>query len=387
MSMLLILLIITCICFFLLAFISLANPAKVNIIANRWLALFFAAIGCMLLNAVIQTSGMVKEHWQLIGFNELSRFAMAPALYLSIVQFTTPGSRFRPKHYLHFIPFGLFLLYMVPALYFPGHYLPGHQFVFPAVVSKIMAMVMFLSVKVQLLVYWLLSFFRLRQHQKNIQLINSNTSPVNLNWLRYMLMVIGAMLMLFYLTVLFGIRIAPMLIPLGYLAGSLTILYYSLAQKEIYPFQVDQLEDINTLFADTVQDEKSAKKRFTNEQALLLQAKLEHLMTNEKIYLDNELSLPQLAEIMKISVHDLSYLLNEQIGVSFFQFINLHRVEEAKQLMAGGKYKHLNILGIAYSSGFNSKTTFNTTFKKHTGISPSQFIQQLNDMQGAPSTI
>jgi AraC-like DNA-binding protein len=82
-----------------------------------------------------------------------------------------------------------------------------------------------------------------------------------------------------------------------------------------------------------------------------------------------------LAKEMVISTHDLSYLLNECFGASFFQFVNTYRVEEAKQLMLSEKYKHLNILGIAYNAGFNSKTTFNTAFKKHTGLSPSQFMQ------------
>jgi AraC-like DNA-binding protein len=80
---------------------------------------------------------------------------------------------------------------------------------------------------------------------------------------------------------------------------------------------------------------------------------------------------------MAISIHDLSYLLNEAFGMNFFRFINLYRIEEAKQLMISEKYRHLNILGIAYSAGFNSKTTFNTAFKKETGVSPSQFMQQV----------
>ena len=99
-------------------------------------------------------------------------------------------------------------------------------------------------------------------------------------------------------------------------------------------------------------------------------------METERLFLDNELGLPELAKEMYISSHDLSYLLNEGFGMNFFQFINTYRVNEAKQLMLSDKHRHLNLLGIAYSAGFNSKTTFNTAFKKETGLSPSQFIQQ-----------
>ena len=108
----------------------------------------------------------------------------------------------------------------------------------------------------------------------------------------------------------------------------------------------------------------------------MLKTQLAKLMEQERLYLDNELSLPQLAKEMGVSSHDLSWVLNAGFGKNFFQYINAYRVVEAKILMLSEKYRHLNILGIAYSAGFNSKTTFNTTFKKETGLSPTQFIEQ-----------
>ncbi|MCC5648212.1 helix-turn-helix domain-containing protein, partial [Nostoc sp. CHAB 5824] len=56
-------------------------------------------------------------------------------------------------------------------------------------------------------------------------------------------------------------------------------------------------------------------------------------------------------------------------------FINKYRIEEAKSLLFSEKFNHLNILGIAFQSGFNSKTTFNITFKKHTGLSPTDYVK------------
>jgi AraC-like DNA-binding protein len=98
-------------------------------------------------------------------------------------------------------------------------------------------------------------------------------------------------------------------------------------------------------------------------------------MQYEKVYLDNELSLPQLAEKMAISSQDLSYLINEAYQENFFSFINRHRVEEVKRLLLTKKYDQFNILGIAYQAGFNSKTTFNAAFKKQVGQSPSHFVK------------
>jgi AraC-like DNA-binding protein len=372
----LILHIITCNCFFLMAFVAWFNPGKVNVAANRWLGLFFASVGCMVCNVILYDAGLDRAYPRIIGFNELSRFALAPALYLSIVQFTTPGSRFKWADYLHFIPFAIFFLYMVPALYFPDYQLIGGGFSLPSKVNFVVGFLVRWSVNVQLLVYWVLAFNTLRRHQKHIQLIASDTVPVNLNWLQYLLLSVGGMLALFFASIFLGLQISPVFIASGYLFGGLAIFYYSLAQKEIFPFEVSELKAINEVIVEVDAQLKPIKQRLGDEQAQQMRIKLESLMTGEKLYLDNELSLPQLAEAMGVSVHDLSFLLNEKIGLNFFQFVNAYRVEEAKQIMLSDKYKHLNILGIAYSAGFSSKTTFNTVFKTQTGMSPSAFINQ-----------
>jgi AraC-like DNA-binding protein len=96
-------------------------------------------------------------------------------------------------------------------------------------------------------------------------------------------------------------------------------------------------------------------------------------MTTDKCFLDPDLDLPSLAARMNLTPHELSYLLNKGIGSNFFEFVNSYRVEEAKKLLLSGEHNHYSILGIAYEAGFNSKTTFNTTFKKATGLTPSQF--------------
>jgi AraC-like DNA-binding protein len=99
-------------------------------------------------------------------------------------------------------------------------------------------------------------------------------------------------------------------------------------------------------------------------------------MEREKPYLDSELSLPKLAEQMNVSVHFLSQVINTSLNENFFQFINRYRIEESKKLLVCDSKAHYTIVQIAYDAGFNSKTTFNTTFKKLTGISPSEYQRQ-----------
>ncbi len=227
-----------------------------------------------------------------------------------------------------------------------------------------------------MVIYWLLALHDLYKHQKHIRLIISDTASANLNWLKYLLLSVGGMLGLFYLGAVFNLNINPVYIDFGYLLGALTIFYYALAQKEVFPFEVAALQAINDVINGPEIKVKLVKPRVSDEYATNLRIKLEQLMQVEKLYLDNELSLPQLAERLEMSIHDLSFILNERIGLNFFQFVNTYRVEEAKQIMLSDKHKHLNILGIAYSAGFSSKTTFNTVFKSQTGLSPSAFMRQ-----------
>jgi AraC-like DNA-binding protein len=358
---------VTCVSFFLLALISFFNPAKMNITANKWFGLFMFSAGCMMLNAIIYQAGAEARYADLIIFNELSRFIIAPALYLSILHFTSPDKEFKKNEYLHFIPFVLFFVFM--AITVSGYSL----FHLPGLLSKIVALSVFVFAKAQLVVYWLLAWNALNRHQKNIRLINSSIGEVNLSWLRYLLLGIAFIIATLFAGMIVPIEWMRLITPAAYLAGTLFTGYFLLAQKEVYPFEQPELEQI----AEVIKPEnKLVKQRLTEEESAGLKTRLEQLMQTEKVYLDNELSLPGLAKEMQISTHDLSYLLNEVIGISFFQFVNAYRVQEAKQLMLSGKHRHLNLLGIAYSAGFNSKTTFNTAFKKETGLSPSEFIKE-----------
>lgn len=372
---------ITCISFYLLAFISFFNPARVNAIANRWFGVFLFSTGSALLNVIIYTAHAEAKYPQLISFNELSRYAMAPALYLSVSHFTSAEKAFNRKEYLHFIPFLFFFIFIGPVAFLPGFKIFHHNNFIPILKPELPVLI-FLSVKIQVLIYWILSYRKLNRHQNDIRLVTSNTAPVNLNWLKLLLLGIAFMILLWFNDLFFGIGFIIAYAPLGYLGGALFICYFLLAQKEIYPYEKPELADIDRLI-NREQKNVVAKERFPSMHLNQLKDKLTRLMETESLYLDNELSLPQLAKEMGISSHDLSYLLNEGFGINFFQFINAYRVEEAKQLMLSEKHKHLNILGIAYSAGFNSKTTFNTAFKKETGLSPSQFIQQIKN-ESAP---
>jgi AraC-like DNA-binding protein len=97
-------------------------------------------------------------------------------------------------------------------------------------------------------------------------------------------------------------------------------------------------------------------------------------MAAERPYLDSNLNLVKLAERLDLTPHKLSYTINAGYQLNFFQFVNQYRVEKAKELLLNN-HQNYTVLAIAFESGFNSKTAFNTTFKKICGQTPTEFAK------------
>ena len=96
-------------------------------------------------------------------------------------------------------------------------------------------------------------------------------------------------------------------------------------------------------------------------------------MGKERPFLEPELTLEQLAGKLSLRPKILSQVINETVGQNFFDFVNRYRIEEAKKLLANPADKKITVLEVLYEVGFNSKSSFNTLFKKHTGLTPSEF--------------
>jgi len=103
------------------------------------------------------------------------------------------------------------------------------------------------------------------------------------------------------------------------------------------------------------------------------QKKISQLMEEEKPYLDPFLNIKELAKKIAIPTHHLSQVINSSFDKNFFDFINSYRIEESKKLLTKYSAQEKTILEILYDCGYNSKSVFNTAFKKHTGLTPTQY--------------
>lgn len=116
-----------------------------------------------------------------------------------------------------------------------------------------------------------------------------------------------------------------------------------------------------------------AKSGLSDKQMQKLLSALEAAMSSDQIYLDPELSLPRLADSLGCSVNHLSQAINAGHSMSFFDYINKYRVEEAARLLRNKDCQFPAILDVALSVGFNSTSTFYTAFKKATGQTPAKY--------------
>jgi|GEM_PF-6788706 len=123
--------------------------------------------------------------------------------------------------------------------------------------------------------------------------------------------------------------------------------------------------------------EKYSTDKLNDQMLIDYGIKLDKFMKDEKIYLNSDLKLNQLADKMNISPHRLSQLINVKIGKSYQHYINAHRVKHFINLVETGQLSSKTITGLAFESGFNSKSAFQRAFKKEMNCTPKEFHQRI----------
>jgi len=350
---------------FLLGFLLLSHSRKVNAIGNIYLGLFVITLGLAMLEIPLFYQKFDSKHPYLFEMIGLIRFLTAPFLYISILYFTSLEKKFDRKILWHFLPFVIFLLFRFP------FFITGKNIEFSYAVGRVVFFILQITLPLQAVIYWYLSFMRLQKHMKNLCQFSSSTEKIDLSWLKYFLLVLILIIVVWFNLVFFNFKNIISLTPLLYLLCIFFLAYFSLQQKEVFEFNKSDLEELSAIKTNKKENPKRVSENRLNE----LDKKLQELISLEKVYLENDLSLPKLANRLDASCNETSFAINELYGDNFYNFINKYRVEEAKTVLLSSKYSQLNILGIAYESGFNSKTTFNTTFKKYTGFSPTDFVK------------
>ncbi|MBG0860928.1 MAG: AraC family transcriptional regulator [Bacteroidales bacterium] len=224
--------------------------------------------------------------------------------------------------------------------------------------------------------YIFLTFLLLRRHHRNIlnNLSNSNENS-NLHWLRNLL---AGMLVIWLVVLLSDFAIDSALRDTAiYISVSIFVVFigfFGLRQGDIFMNLPD-----GYLIEGLTEDNKQhyTKSGLKEERATEIKQQLEILMAERKLFLDENISLPQLADIINIHPNYLSQVINGRFQKNFYDFINSYRVEEFKRIVSLGKNVNKTFFALALDCGFNSKASFNSSFKKITGTTPSGFVKSL----------
>lgn len=304
-------------------------------------------------------------------------FTYGPLLYLYISFMTTPGRKFNPVELIHFVPFVVFFTVSVVFRSEPlvrdlrGFFEP----------DKLMPLRMVYSVSffLSITTYSILSFIKIKKHQSNLMDLTSFTSQrITLNWLK--VLAISFYVVYIIVFILGGLKILGNYIPFDpYFVVFAFITLFSM----VYSFYGIKQP---VIFGEVLHNEKNGEKReaekysrsgLKDEQAEEYLTILLDYMESEKPYLDGNLTIHDLSLKTGISRHHITQVLNEIYGKNFFTFINEYRTREVIERFSDSRYDHYTILAIAFDSGFNSKSTFNSFFKSQTGQTPSKYRENL----------
>ena len=137
------------------------------------------------------------------------------------------------------------------------------------------------------------------------------------------------------------------------------------------------------IFAGIAQNEstKYLGSNLTPNQIETCKKQLLDLLKTEKPFLNPQVSLSDLSEKLSVSTKHLSQVINQSFNKKFFDFINTYRIQEVQQILKGSTDDKLTVLEAMYQAGFNSKSSFNTAFKKETGQTPTEYRKMIKQMR------
>ncbi|WP_445386529.1 helix-turn-helix domain-containing protein [Robiginitalea sp. IMCC44478] len=347
----------------------LMGAGKGRKLSNRLLGCFFFCLGAGLVDFYLLVNGYYQHHSQYVFFLNSLAILHAPLLLLYTQSLTNPRFRLRWVHLFHAIPFLLALGLLLQFYY--NQTSSTREFIMEEVVKGQATTTIVISLVgfVYELVYLISIKMLIYNYRKKLKEHFSNLAEINLNWLSYL---VNIFIISFLASALSSI-----------LRHSQTdgfngwVLVFALAGT-FYFINSILLKGLhqNKLFLGVSWDSETNDASGDSDKNLLQKLK-QHLLEN-KPYLDPELSLGQLAKQMHASPRQLSALINKGMGKSFFDLINNYRIEEAKRVLKESTDPGLTVLEVMYEVGFNSKSSFNTAFKKYTGLTPTAYKNRIS---------
>lgn len=328
------------------------------------IAVVLFILSLMLLGEIAEESDIVDLYPVTIGLGNIMDLLIWPFLLFYTQYITGIGQPKKWMRLLTFAPYLMGLLWQIPVLILPGadqlaYYSAG-------ISTSILALIIFKILVTGVFFFIIISLLNRRINDWKA-FFPKNKKVQFLTRVKTFFQGIGLMVLLIYL-LFFNSYFDLLSLGGSDRLGSLIVsaFFYFLAALVFRNPQLFKEEDYS----------KQVRAFFKGAEQQYAQDLLK-LIDVEKPYLDEKLSLKNLADKAGLSSQQLSYLINRQMGISFQELINTYRVKEVQKYIAQGEHVQKTLLGLALESGFNSKASFNRIFKEHTGHTPSHYVKVL----------
>lgn len=333
-------------------FISKKGNQKANKILGVLLLVLVMRLGK---SAYIVSTGHYPDALVNIG---LSGYLLIGALMMFYFQaLTQPTFRLHKIDLLHLVPWLIVVGFSNSIMYPPNYSGIVKQNITPFFLWYYRALHAYLFVYLVINFIWLKRFYNSYKKQKN----KSDLDQAKWTWMRSLWAMVALVWFTYTTSHLFSF--------LRY--ENALIIYTS------FVFLIGLVALMHAqVFTRTFDKPKYKNSPLTNNTTQTHIAKVQQMMQDEEVYKDAELTLPKLAEMLDIPAYVLSQIINEHLAKNFADFVNQYRIEEAKKLLTNPAYSHYKIAGIAFESGFNNLSSFNTAFKKKVQQTPSQYRKQ-----------
>jgi AraC-like DNA-binding protein len=349
----------------LLLALALLTLKRGNKIANRLLAAFVFGASVVIFGGVMRSQNYIFDLPHLSRIHDPFSFLAGPLIYLYLKTLIEKPAAFAKKNFLHFLPFAACVIYLIP--YYVQNTADKLQNMYAEYYEAGLGEWYYVRSALligQFLIYLFAIIWMLVKYSKQVKAKKIPIDKAVYFQIRYLVISTAVLWIIGVLRYTLDPTPKSNLITL---LGAAVVVYGLGYICLIKPEVVRQEEEA------TAPVTKYENSTLSSQRAERYLKKLLELMESERLYTDCDLSLQKVAARLSIAPHHLSQIVNERLNQSFSDFINFYRVEEVKKNLLDPSKKHYSILALAENSGFNSKSSFNSVFKKHTNSTPSEF--------------
>lgn len=347
---------------------------KNKCLCDKILAFWMFVMGIHLFSYYFSNTDQFLKYPHIAGMVNPLPLIHGPLLFLYTGSVTRFFSKWKSKYLLHFIPVVVFAFIYIDYFVSPGQETLPFIKNFSRNQYNLYGL-FYPSILISGFSYISLTWLLFRRHRRNILNTLSNFNDKNnLHWLRNILIgMLSIWVVVFINKSVFHSTVDDII----YITVSLFVVFigfFGFRQGGIFMNLPD-----GYLIEGLIQDNRQRylKSGLKKERADEIIQQLKELMAEKKLFLDENISLPQLADIINIHPNYLSQVINERFHKNFYDFINSFRVEEFKRIVSIEKNRNKTFYALALDCGFNSKASFNNSFKKITGTTPTEFVKSL----------